>query len=179
MFDKDMQIHGKHARYWKSLTNLPGNAAATANNFKIFENYIHVYMVAPIIGLLNGHKAYDDPKDEIKDSAGMLAEIQIKNASKLKYIYRLIVLSDDSEGLTAEEKINRAFREDGNEESVRKGMELYNAYFRGGLEILYETFVEQCITDDDYIEKLYEFVSDFKQEQDIDSLSLDIDALLR
>ena len=179
MFDKDMQIHGKHARYWKSLANLKGNAVVTADNFKIFENYIHVYMVAPIIGLLNGRKAYEEDNDVIKDSAGMLAAIQIKYSSKLKYIYRLIILTDDSEGLSAEEKINRAFREDGNEESVKKGMELYEAYFRGGLEILYETFVEQCITDDDYIAKLYEFMSDFKQEQDIDSLSLDIDALLR
>ena len=125
MFDKDMQIRGKYATYWKSLTNLPGNAIVTSDNFKIFENYIHVYMVAPIIGLLHNRKAYDDPNDNIKDTAGMLAEVQIKNASKLKYIYRLIVLADESEGLSVEEKINRAFREDGNEESVEKGMSLY------------------------------------------------------
>ena len=56
MFDKDMQIHGKYATYWKALTQLPGNAVETTKNFKIFENYIYVYMVAPIIGLLNGRK---------------------------------------------------------------------------------------------------------------------------
>ena len=45
MFDKDMQIHGKYATYWKALTQLPGNAVDTSNNtFKIFENYIYVYM---------------------------------------------------------------------------------------------------------------------------------------
>ena len=141
MFDKDMQIRGKYATYWKALTQLPGNAVETSKNFKIFENYIYVYMVAPIIGLLNGRKGQYDPADDSKDTAGMLAEIQIKNASKLKYIYRLITLVDDSEGLSDEEKINRAFREDSNEESVKKGMELYTAYFFGGLEVLYETFV--------------------------------------
>lgn len=81
----------------------------------------------------------------------MLAEIQIKNAAKLKYIYRLIILMDDSQGLSDEQKINWAFREDDNEESVKKGMELYTAYFFGGLEILYDEFVNNCITDDDYL----------------------------
>lgn len=179
MFDKDMQIRGKYATYWKALTQLPGNAVETSKNFKIFENYIYVYMVAPIIGLLNGRKGQYDPADDSKDTAGMLAEIQIKNASKLKYIYRLITLVDDSEGLSDEEKINRAFREDSNEESVKKGMELYTAYFFGGLEVLYETFVLGCITEDDYIRKMFDFVSEFKDEQSIDDLAVDIESLLR
>ena len=90
MFDKDMQIRGKYATYWKALTQLPGNAVGTSNNtFKIFENYIYAYMVAPVIGLLHGRKGQYDPNDDSKDTAGMLAEIQIKNAAKLKYIYRL------------------------------------------------------------------------------------------
>lgn len=179
MFDKDMQIRGKYATYWKALTQLPGNAVETSKNFKIFENYIYVYMVAPIIGLLNGRKGQYDPADDSKDTAGMLAEIQIKNASKLKYIYRLITLVDDSEGLSDEEKINRAFRENSNEESVKKGMELYTAYFFGGLEVLYETFVLGCITEDDYIRKMFDFVSEFKDEQSIDDLTVDIESLLR
>ena len=179
MFDKDMQIHGKYATYWKALTQLPGNAVETTKNFKIFENYIYVYMVAPIIGLLNGRKGYYDPSDDSKDTAGMLAEIQIKNSTKLKYIYRLIVLTDDSEGLSDEEKINRAFREDNNDESIKNGMELYTAYFFGGLEVLYETFVTNCITDDDYIAKIFEFVNEFKEEQSIDDLTLVIESLLK
>lgn len=178
MFDKDMQIHGKHATYWKALTKLPGNAVETSKNFKIFENYIYVYMVAPIIGLLYGRKGNYDPQDTTKDTAGMLAEIQIKNAAKLKYIYRLIVLMDDSEGLTNEEKITRAFRED-NDESADAGMALYTAYFLGGLEVLYETFVMNCVTDDDFIRKMFDFVSEFKEEQSVGELSLDIEELLR
>ena len=179
MFDKDMQIRGKYATYWKALTQLPGNAVETSSNFKIFENYIYVYMVAPIIGLLNGRRAYMDPSDDSKDTAGMLAEVQIKNSSKLKYIYRLIVLMDDSQGLTNEEKIDRAFREDNNGEAAKKGMELYTAYFLGGLEVLYEAFVQSCVTDDDFILKMFEFISEFKEEQAVDELSVDIETLLR
>ena len=180
MFDKDMQIHGKYATYWKALSQLPGNANDTSTNtFKVFENYIYVYMVAPIIGLLHGKKSQYDPNDSSKDTAGMLAEIQIKNAAKLKYIYRLIILMDDSQGLTNEEKINWAFREDDNKDSVKRGMDLYTEYVFGGLEILYDIFVKTCITDDDYVRKMFDMVSEFKEEQSIDDLAVDIEVLLR
>jgi len=178
MFDKDMQIRGKYATYWKALTQLPGNAVETSKNFKIFESYISVYMVAPIIGLLYGKKVKYDSSDGVKDTAGMLAEVQIKNKSKLKYIYRLIVLSDTSLGLSEEEKINMAFREDNNDESVKKGMELYTEYFLGGVEVLYKEFVENCTTDDDYIQKMFEFITDFKEEQGIDEKKVEIESLL-
>ena len=180
MFDKDMSIHGKYATYWKALSQLPGNANDTSKNtFKVFEGYIYVYMVAPIIGLLHGRKGQYDQNDTSKDTAGMMAEIQIKNSLRLKYIYRLVILMDESLGLSPEEKINWAFREDNKEDSVKKGMELYTAYFFGGLEILYDEFVNNCITDDDYIRKMFDIVSDFKEEQKIDELTLDIESLLR
>lgn len=179
MFDKDMQIHGKHAAYWKDLSQTPGNAADSKKHFKIFENYIYVYMVAPIIGMLYGRKGAYDPNDDTRDTAGMLAEIQIKNASKLKYIYRLIILCDDTLGLSENEKIDLAFREDNNADAVRKGMDLYTSYFFGGLEVLHEEFVDNCITDDDYIRKLFEFVSEFKEEHGIDDGDIDISQLLK
>lgn len=178
MFDKDMQIRGKYATYWKALTQLPGNAVETSKNFKIFENYIYVFMAAPIIGLLNGKKGFPDPNDDNKDTAGMLSEVQVKNQGKLKYLYRLIILVDDTLGLSDEEKINMAFREDNNDESVKKGMDLFMSYFYGGLDVLYETFVLNCITEDDYIMKMFDFVTEFKEEQSIDALSVDIEKLL-
>ena len=33
------------------------------------------------------------------------------------------------------------------------------------MEILYDEFVKNCITDDDYVRKMFEMVSDFKEEQ--------------
>ncbi len=179
MFDDDVQIRGKHATYWKALSNLPGNAVdrEAKKHFKIFENYIHVYMVAPIIGLLYNRKGQYDPKDKDDDTAGMLAAVLIKNAAKLKYIYRLIILSDDSLGLSPEEKIDLAFR-DTDKESEAKGMKLYHDYFLGGLEVLYEEFVLKCDTDDDYLVRLYEFISDFNNEHSIEDLTPDIEGLL-
>lgn len=179
MFDKDMHIRGRHATYWKALAKTPANAADTSNNFKIFENYISVYMTAPIIGLIYGRRGKADPADESKDTAGMLAEILIKNQSKLKYIYRLIVLLDHSEGLTTQEKLDRAFRESENEAGTKAGMQVFHSYFLGGLEVLYETFVEQCTTDEDFMNQMYFFIEEFKREQGIEEKVPDLDSLLR
>ena len=178
MFDSDMSIKGKHARYWKELSDTPGNARDAGNNFKIFSNYIYVYMVAPIIGLQFGRKSEYDPQDDSKDTAGMLAEIMVKNQAKLKYIYRLIILCDDSEGLTDDEKIDLAFRNN-DAESVRKGMALYNSYFLGGLEVLHEIFVDECIDDDDYIIKMHEFVTEYDEKENMEDIELDIEELLK
>lgn len=181
MFDKDFQIRGKYATYWKALakTQADKNAFEGSTNFKVFERYVDVYMLAPIIGLMNNRKGEINPQDENKDTAGMLAEILIKNQARLKYTYRLIILLDDTTDISKEERINRAFREDLNEASVLEGMKTFNSYFLGGLEVLYETFVLSCTTDDDYITRIYEFVDEFKNEQDIDSLEIDVDRLLR
>ncbi|MEG0838707.1 MAG: hypothetical protein RSF33_02730 [Hydrogenoanaerobacterium sp.] len=178
MFDNDYQIRGKHATYWKSLAKTPGNAVETSNNFKVFDNYLYVYMLAPIIGIMNNHKGFVDTSDTNKDTAGMLAAVQIKNQSKLKYIYRLIILLDDTAILTQDERINRAFREENNDISILEGMKTFEAYFLGGLEILYEIFVNSCTTEDDYLNKIFEFVDGFKREQDIDEIELDVEKLL-
>ena len=55
---------------------------------------------------------------------------------------------------------------------------LYTAYFLGGLEILYEEFVQNCITDDDYIRKIFDYVGDFRDEQNTDDITVDIETLL-
>jgi hypothetical protein len=178
MFDKDFQIRGRHATYWKALSKTPGNATETSVNFKVFSRYVDVYMVAPIIGLLNNRKGFYESDDD-NDTAGMLAEVLIKNQNKLKYIYRLIILLDDTEVITQEDRLNRAFREDGNEESVEEGMRTFNEYFLGGLEVLHETFVQSCTTEEDYINRIHSFVEEFKNEQNIDELELDIEQLLR
>jgi len=179
MFSKDFQIRGKHAHYWKALSRTPGNVADDTQNFKVFGRYLDVYMLAPIIGLINGKRGFYDPNDDSRETAGMLAEVLIKNQSKLKYIYRLVILLDDSSDITQEQRINRAFRELDNDQSINEGMKTFNEYFLGGLEILYDEFVQTCTTDDDYINRIYNYVEDFKKEQDIDSLEIDVEQLLR
>ena len=50
MFDKDMQIHGKYATYWKALTQLPGNAVDTSNNtFTLHNSLLHLFSMCTLV----------------------------------------------------------------------------------------------------------------------------------
>jgi hypothetical protein len=176
MFDKDYSVRGKHATYWKELCKTQADDENT--HFKIFERYVDAYMVAPLLGLLYGRKGHIDPSDKDKENAGMLTEVLSKNQAKLKYIYRLIMLIDSKDTMSHEERINRAFRYDSDNQVTQENMKIFNAYFLGGLEYLYETFVEKCIDTDGYLEAIYNFVEEFKQERDIDTVSIEISDIL-
>lgn len=159
MFEKYYELNGKHATYTKHLRD-------TA---KIFLRIIDVYMVAAIIGFLHGRKAEKDTGSN--DTAKMFTDIFIAEQDKCILIYRLIMLLDTTTGLTADQRVDRAFRDDTNEEAVKQNMLLFNAYVLGGIEVLYENFSTNCTTSDDYINALYKYVNDFKNE--IDGTSFD------
>ena len=53
----------------------------------------------------------------------------------------LVLLLDESEGLSKEQKIDRAFRKPETEEEFKRNVELFNSYVRGGIEYLYDALV--------------------------------------
>lgn len=179
MFDRTFQIKGTHATYWKRLCKTTTDKVGPNEGaqFKIFERYIDAYMVAPILGCLYNRKGSKDLPDS-EDVAAMQANILINNQKKLLYIYRLIMLTEKSSDLTEEQRIDRAFKTDSDEEIVKSNMQIFHDYFLGGLEILYDVFVNNCITDDDYINKIYEFVDRFKLESIDDDMLVSLDNLL-
>ena len=61
---------------------------------------------------------------------------------------------------------------------IKNNMKVYNAYFLGGLEILHEQFVQQCISDDDYLKKIFDYVRHFAEEQNGELISASIEKLL-
>ena len=70
------------------------------------------------------------------------------------------MLVDNTTGLNADEKIDRAFKKPDTPEN----MKLFNSYVRGGIEWLYEQFTSGATTRDEYIAKIYEVVESFKEE---------------
>ena len=43
---------------------------------------------------------------------------------------------------------------------------------------MHEQFVEQCITDDDYLKKIFDFVRHFEEEQNGEALKASINKIL-
>jgi len=154
MFERDYELKGKHATYTKFLRDTG----------KVFTRYIDVYMESAIIGFLHGRLAGKDSSNP--DTANMFAAVFIEERETCIYLYRLIMLLDTTTGLTPNQRLDRAFREDNNEEALKKNMALFNSYVRGGIEVLYEKFSTNCTTSDDYLNMIYTFVDNFKNDID-------------
>ncbi|MED4018544.1 hypothetical protein [Sutcliffiella cohnii] len=155
MFENDTTINGKHATFTKFLVN----------EAKVFKRYIDVYMNGAILGFLYGRKSEKD--NQSSDRARIYADAFANERMRCDFIYRLIMLLDETPGKTVEDRINRAFRDDskGEEnESHQSNMNLFNSYVLGGIEVLYEKFTEDCTTKEDYINRIYEVVSSFREE---------------
>lgn len=155
MFENDYNLVGKHATYTKLL----------ASDMGIFNRYIDVYMNAAILGFLYGRKSQRDMQSD--DRARIYADAFANERMRCEFIYRLIMLLDETPEYISQNSIDRAFRYDSKvkeEEKNKKNMDLFHSYVFGGIEFLYEKFTENCATKDDYINKIFEVVTSFKEE---------------
>lgn len=182
MFDKDFKITGKHASYWKDLCELAGNVPDRENhaNFKIFNAYIDAYILCPLIGYQYSRKGIID--NSVEGNAGMLAEVITKRRNELKFVYQILMLADEESEPDADKRVFRAttFSEDSEDykKLIAENMKIYNAYFLGGLEVLHEQFVDQCIDEDEYLKQIFDCVRHFDEEQDGNALKEGINKIL-
>lgn len=113
---------------------------------------------------------------------GILAEQMIKRSQELKYVYQILMLVDEESEPDEEKRIYRAFnfseKTDEDKAMVVENMRIFNAYFLGGVEVLHEQFVRECIDRDQYLFKMYQFTKKFNEEQDGDALKVGIDKIL-
>lgn len=161
MFDSEIKITGKHASYIKFLAKKTTELNKDFSGAAIFKRYVDVYMTGAIIGLAKKRKAAVD--NSVDDTATIFDAAVIGEQSNLKFIYRLVIMLNDP-ALSNDEKVDMAFRYDTDAEKVKTGMQIFNSYARGGIEWLYEKFTDGITTKEDYLQKIAEVVSEFKQD---------------
>lgn len=157
MFDTNITIKGKHATYLKFLcekTKLLGENNSK-NGAGIFKRYIDVLLVSPLFGIMKNRRSEEDKTSE--DKANILAEQTIKEQKNLDFVFKIVLLNDNSKNLTPDEKIDLIFRKGGD-------MDLFMAYVRGGIEYLYEFFTEGASTKSDYYEKIIDLINETQFE---------------
>lgn len=169
MFDSDYTISGKHAKFLKFLAK-KNSDSENAGGAKIFERYIDVYMNAAIFGLIYSKTAKRDTESKDRlNSAHILASAFINERENCMFLYRMIMLLDNSRGISTEEKINQAFCCDSQSEQLEnfsKNIELFNDYVRGGIEIMYKKFTDGCFNSEDYFNRVYEVMQSFQMEME-------------
>ncbi len=155
MFENDLNIMGKHATYIKFLVN----------EAKLYKRYIDVYMNAAIFGLLYNRVGTKDSVSQ--DRARIYADAFANCRDDCVFIYRLVMLIEESSKINSEERIDRTFRYDADSnhaDELDKNLEMFHSYVLGGIEIMYEKLTEDCLTQDDYITRAYELLTSFSEE---------------
>ncbi len=159
MFDKDIKVTGKHATYIKFLSKKTTELKKDFIGAEVFKRYIDVYMLGAVIGLIKRRKS--DVDTSVDDSAMIFAAAVINEQANLKFVYRLVQLLDNPK-LSADERVDLAFRYDADNDKLKEGMDLFNMYARGGIEWLYENFTENATTKEDFLEKIADIVNEYK-----------------
>ena len=165
MFEHDYTLNGKHATMLKFIANSKAQEKDNVGCAAIFNKYITVYLNAAIWGLLYNRTALRD--NESEDRARIYADAFNTERETCVFIYRLVMLLDPATKLSNNERIDRAFRDDAkpdNDAKMIKNLDAFNAYVRGGIEQMYETFIEGCTTKDDYFERIIEVMARFSDE---------------
>ena len=113
---------------------------------------------------------------------GMLAEQIVKRSQELRYVYQILMLIDEDSESDMDKRLYRAFnfseKTQEDREMIEENMRIFNSYFLGGIEVLHEQFVDECVDRDAYLRKMYEFTKKFNEEQDGEALKAGIDKYL-
>lgn len=164
MFREDEKLYGKHAYYLQKLSPRSKEYAKV----KLFNRYIDVYMIGAVLGYINGIKEERDRTSEYKSEEANIPLTTILNEEdNIMMIYRTILLLENKDVMSEEERMERAFKDDlfeDRSESKKENDELFDSYVRGGISYLYEKLYNETLNLDDRIERIQKFVKEFHDE---------------
>lgn len=178
LFRSQVRFYGKHGQYIEALT--PGSEKAKntslpeiERNKYLFSTVVDIYALAPLVGYLYQRRA---PRDEGGDSKNIMEGALATHHDKLMFTYQLLMILDRRSEPDLNERIRRAFND--GDEFTAKGMEIYNEYARGGIEVLYENLIEGASSPEDLARNLVDFVEDYNEKFLEATTDFDLESLL-
>ena len=158
MFERDYNFKGKHANIVTQFTT----EIDSDTKFKLFERNIDVLIIAPIVGYLYGKMAKRDEEGPATDNVKKINFDQMNRESKtLNFNYELIMLLHNKDKLSIENRLDNAFRYSSGSEEKKECDKIFEQYVLGGIEILEEKLLKDATTIDDYINNIYNFISEY------------------
>lgn len=160
MFTNEYILRGKHATYAKNLCESSEKLQGRDKGVGMIRFGIDLIKIAPLFGVIYGERKPIDR--ESGDRFTIQANAVIRQQEDLETIYRLVMLTDKTCNLTSDKLIERAFKDDEDEEKVKQHLELFNSYVRGGIEYLHNLFTTNTTTEDDYINVIKDIYRQFQ-----------------
>jgi hypothetical protein len=162
MFDSEYEFFGKHADYARSLVTQNGSTVCT----KPFMYNWQLYLSAPVIGFLNHRRAVIDINKDIKPTSIFLEQFT-RRKSDFEFVYKLIMLLNKKKESDFNTRISKAFYEINTDAAV-EDESLYNEYVLGGVEVLYESIIQDQNADPERIlSNLLIFICNFNDEYNV------------
>ena len=114
MFDKNLSFSGRHADRLRKLAPSKIAGEQADQRLTIFGSYVEVLPIAALVGFHWQRCCEADHQQNITDTNILLEQVN-RVRDELEFEYRLIMLLHDKKHIAREERLNRAFRYDGNE----------------------------------------------------------------
>ena len=152
LFENEIEMIGTYATIVRHLKDELG----------IFTTFREAYVTAAVIGFVHNRTETEGKQDKAQ-AASIFPNELTKRKQDLRLLYRIVMLVRDEPTFTVDDYMNRAFRDDAEEENVEKlkqNMALFNSYACGGFEYLQEKFghLDKIA---DVVDAVYEMVHDF------------------
>lgn len=178
IFTQQVRFYGKHGQYLEALT--PDTSMAKRDdlpdiqrNKYLFATVVDIYAVAPLVGYLYQRSV---PRDGNEPTKNIMEGALASHKEKLIFSYELISILDKKSEPDLNERIRRAFR--ATDETAKLGLDVFNGYARGGIEILYEKLVEGASTPEDMLRNLMDFIEEWNEKFLDDAATVDLVELL-
>ena len=178
MFDKEMDFYGKHATYLRSLAPSRQYLEKSDQRVTFFRSNIEVVLAAAVIGFVKQRKAPSEGNKEVAPN-NIFAQALINHKDELELIYRLIMLLDDNDKLSIDNRIDKAFKYDADPEKSKAGEDIFWSYVRGGIEYLYENLYEKSDNTQEDIRHILEFVASYNATYSEENITKEILDLCR
>ena len=124
-----------------------------------------MYANAPLVGFLYGRTSDPDdtrnPETNQVYNQNVMGDRVIYSQEELMFNFRLIMLLDKAYEPNEDIRINKAFRNMGEDPSDEAR---FDSYVRGGVDVLYEKLIEGVTSPDEYVTRLYDFVEEFQEK---------------
>jgi len=154
IFSGDYYFRGSHAEKVTRLTSAFGKA-----NKSLFNRNLDVYLLAPIVGFLYNRT---EDLDSSSKTTAVLYDAMSKELTTLWFNYRLIMLLDKKYEPDFDNRVDKAFRIYGKPKAA-PDEERYEAYVRGGVDVLYEKLIGPAKNEEDYLNNLFDFMEEFEE----------------
>lgn len=154
LFEGDYNITGTHADKVRSLTSVFDSKTQS----KVFKSAIELYQVAALVGCINERTA---EKEKSSNKYTMFSDAFSNHRNSLINIYKLVLLCANSDTISAEDRLNRAYRLYKEEENFN----LFISYVLGGIDELYDVFYgDNFVRYDDYKNQMIKLLNEYNTD---------------